>query len=137
MQTAACVRLEAESSGRRANLAVVGPGHPHSEIMTIPLSARTNSAVEALFDKQNQTLIKEAVVKLFRDDVPFSADETPDGMERVRFSIIKLIYDNKDNWTMAMSFVKTDWHDLFMSAGFGRNANEHNNWYDHVVRSVG
>jgi len=50
-------------------------------------------------------------------------------MERIRFAIMKLISENPKNEEMAFDCAKTDWRDLFVAAGFGYSATEHENWF--------
>ena len=98
--------------------------------MSIPLSARTTAVAEALFDEPMRSHVKHTLLDSVSENIPFCDNETPEGMDRIRFSVMKLANENSDNFAMAVELAQTDWRDLFMAAGFGHDANEHNNWFD-------
>jgi hypothetical protein len=99
----------------------------------IPLSVRTLNLASVLFEEPELTRIKNRLVDEASDSLPFCKDATPEGMERIRYSIMKLIFQNKGNEDIAFHHAKMDWRDLFMAAGFGYSAAEHENWYRQTV----
>jgi hypothetical protein len=64
-------------------------------------------------------------------------DFTPEGMERIRFAILKLIAQNPKNEDIAFNLAQMDWRDLFMAAGFAESATEHENWYAALEQNRG
>ena len=101
--------------------------------MPIMLSTRTNAVADVLFDEPMRSHVKRTLLDSVSENIPFCDDETPEGMDRIRFSIMKLTDENSDNFAMAVELAQTDWRDLFMAAGFGHDANEHNNWFAGIV----
>ena len=64
-------------------------------------------------------------------------DFTPEGLERIRFSVIKLISQNPKNENIAFNHAKMDWRDLFMAAGFGKSGTEHERWFQTLTEING
>lgn len=79
------------------------------------------------------THVQQTLVESVSENIPFCEDSTPEGMDRIRSSVMKLIDENEANFAMAIELARTDWRALFMAAGFGYDANEHNRWFDEVV----
>ncbi|NET40391.1 MAG: hypothetical protein F6K19_52080 [Cyanothece sp. SIO1E1] len=66
--------------------------------MPIPLSTRTNTLAETLFDEPMQSRVKQTLLDSGSENIPFCNNETPEGMDRIRFSVMKLINENGDNF---------------------------------------
>ena len=49
-------------------------------------------------------------------------------MERIRFSVLKLIEGKIDKLISAIELAQIDWRDLLMAAGFGYDTDAHNKW---------
>jgi hypothetical protein len=64
-------------------------------------------------------------------------DFTPEGMERIRFAVLKLIAQNPKNENIAFNHAQMDWRDLFMAAGFAESATEHESWYEALEQTNG
>jgi hypothetical protein len=58
-------------------------------------------------------------------------------MERIRFSILKLIAEHPENEERAFNLAQVDWRDLLMSAGFGHSATEHKKWFQKIMKNKG
>ena len=63
------------------------------------------------------------------DNVPFCEDSTPEDMERIRFSVLKLSAGDLNKLGEAVKLAILDWRDLFVSAGFGYDVDAHQKWY--------
>lgn len=87
-----------------------------------------------LFPGPEGSRISERLVEEAADNIPFHNDSLPEEMDRIRFSILKLISQNPKNEEIAFNHAKLDWRDLFMAAGFGYSATEHERWYDEIIR---
>ena len=59
--------------------------------MTIPLSKRTVRLADALFDEPLLAQLKETLVTSVGDTIPFCKNQTPEGVERIRFAVLKLV----------------------------------------------
>jgi hypothetical protein len=105
--------------------------------MAIPLSDRTLSLIKALFKDPFRSRVINALGTEVSEDTPFCTNETPEGMERIRFAVIKLIHEDWKNFDYALKEAKTDWRDLLMAAGFGYSVDEYNRWYQKVLNGNG
>lgn len=97
--------------------------------MAIPLSDDTRRAAEILLDSAIRSRIEERLVAETSEEIPMWHNFTPEGMERIRFSVIKLIAQNPQNEDIAFNHAKMDWRDLFLAAGFADSATEHERWF--------
>jgi hypothetical protein len=50
-------------------------------------------------------------------------------MERIRFAVLKLATESEAGLDAAVNLANTDWRDLLMSAGFGKDLDAHEKWY--------
>ncbi|MGI9242106.1 MAG: hypothetical protein ACR2RV_15010 [Verrucomicrobiales bacterium] len=97
--------------------------------MPIPLSDDTKRAAEILLDSDTRHRIEKRLVTETSEEIPMWHDFSPEGMERIRFSVIKLIAQNPEDENIAFNHAKMDWRDLFVAAGFGDSATEHERWF--------
>lgn len=101
----------------------------------IPLSRKTEQVLEKSFpDLETRELVADLLVNECGDGVPFCKDSTPEGMERIRFSILKLSTGDLDKLEQAVKLANLDWRDLFMAAGFGHDVNAHQKWYQEMIQ---
>lgn len=105
--------------------------------MALPLSERTTLLIEALFEGSFRQRIISALVNEVGDTIPFCEQETPEGMDRIRFAVIKLIDEDWKNIDYAVKEAQIDWRDLLLAAEFGYSVDEHNRWYDKVTGEKG
>ena len=94
----------------------------------IALSANTEWLVERLFSEDKYTHIKKRLVEEVSDNIPFCENSTPEQMERIRFSVLRLIHEGKRNQNDIIALAQTDARDLFMAAGHGEDTNAHILW---------
>jgi hypothetical protein len=105
--------------------------------MPIPLSDRTKRLTEILLEEPERTRISQRLANEAAEDTPMWHDFSPEGMERIHFSILKLIAQHPNNENIAFNHARYDWRDLFMAAGFGEDINEHDNWCSEILRNEG
>jgi hypothetical protein len=105
--------------------------------MPIPLSNRTKRAAELLLIEPDRSRIEQRLVAETSEDIPMWREFTPEGLERIRFSVLKLIAQGAKNENIAFNHAKMDWRDLFMSAGFAESATEHERWYEKITKEDG
>lgn len=106
-------------------------------MMPIPLSAKTKKAAEILLDDSLRERIEQRLIEETSLDVPMWDDCTPEGLERIRFAVLKLVARNPKNENIAFNHAKMDWRDLFVAAGFAQSATEHDRWYDALQQKQG
>lgn len=102
----------------------------------IELSDKTSRLLDAIFfgDKLKAEL-EVILVKECGNNIPFCKNHSPEQMERIRFSVLKLSEGEFQKFEKAIELAKTDWRDLFMAAGFGYDVEAHNKWYEQTIKS--
>ena len=100
--------------------------------MTIALTNKTDKLVDLLFSEDDRALVVDILFSEAADNIPFCKESTPSGMERIRFSILKLSKGHLDLLENALDLAKTDLRDLFTAAGFGQPG-DHLIWYNELV----
>ncbi len=101
--------------------------------MPIPLSDRTTRLAQALFEEPLRTRVVDALVESVSENIPFCEDRDAEGMERIRFAVMKLIHEDEKNFSQALDLARIDWRDLFMSAGFGHDTEAHRHWFRKIA----
>lgn len=100
----------------------------------VSLSSRTEKLLEKVFlEEKTRELAKFRLVHECGNNIPDCEHSSPEQMERIRFSALKLSQGDISKLESAIELAKIDWRDLFMSAGFGKDVNEHNKWYEDKV----
>jgi hypothetical protein len=100
----------------------------------IKLSLRTKKLLETLFpDVETRELVGSILVNECADNIPLIKNSSPEGMERIRFSVLKISAGDLQKFDEAVKLASLDWRDLFMAAGFGHEVDAHNKWYEETV----
>ena len=100
----------------------------------IALSRKTEQVLEKSFpDMETRELVADILVNECGDGIPFCEDSSPEEMERIRFSVLKLSAGDLDKLEEAVKLANLDWRDLFMSAGFGYDVDAHRAWYAEAI----
>ena len=71
------------------------------------------------------------------EEIPMWHKFTPEGLERIRFSVLKLSAPNPKNENLAFNQAKMDSRNLFKAAGFGASATEHETRYKKITAKKG
>lgn len=100
----------------------------------VPISPRTGRIAEELFRDPDRTRILKRLQLEASRNVPFHGNSTPTELERIRFAILKLIHQHPANEDHAFKLAKEDWRDLYMAAGFGYSATEHERWFEQIIK---
>ncbi len=106
----------------------------------LPLSPKTETLIAVVFRDQShdhQRHIAQLLQKEVGQNLPFCDSHTSEGMERLRFAVIRLIAERGLTEAMAIDLAKRDWRDLLMFADFGYDAHAHVGWYYDVIRRPG
>lgn len=69
------------------------------------------------------------------DTLPLCSHGTPEDFERIRFAAIKVSEGNLRKLREGIALAAIDWRDLLVNAGFGFRVDEHERWFDDVMRS--
>lgn len=97
--------------------------------MPIPLSTRCLKVVERLFDEPRRSHIARRLVEEVSENIPFCDKHKPEDMDRIRFSIMKLLTEPGEDEDSVFELARIDWRDLFTAAGF-HSTTAHFEWYE-------
>ena len=94
----------------------------------IELSSRTIETIDEMFSYSDAVLAKELLAYRCGDNVPGCKGHTPEQMDRIRLSALKVSGGVYTELKKAVELACIDWRDLFMAAGFGHDAEAHLKW---------
>ncbi|HEV2398590.1 MAG TPA: hypothetical protein VGS27_16720 [Candidatus Sulfotelmatobacter sp.] len=92
------------------------------------LSEATWEKVRALFPPTKHEEVAALLQNQCGNNLPFLGTETPEGLERFRFAVLKLSQGRMDKLRDAVKLANTDWRDLLVAAGFADSADSHKHW---------
>ena len=96
--------------------------------MSTDLSDGTRERLAALFDESR----REEVAELLRDECaggPLGLDDdTPEGLERIRYAVMKLSAGDFQTLRDEVLAAQLDWRDVLVAAGFGDDPEAHRAW---------
>ncbi|HEX7025644.1 MAG TPA: hypothetical protein VF268_00240 [Gammaproteobacteria bacterium] len=92
------------------------------------LSNKVKFAISALFDECEAKEVERLLIEQCSNNVPGCSDWSKESLERVWLSVLKISNGSIEKLHGAISQANTDYRDLFMSAGFGYDAEAHKNW---------
>ena len=98
------------------------------------LTDRTIAVVRKLFPVECEVEVEDLLKYECADNLPLWVDETPEGLERIRFAVLKLSGGAVGGLVEAIEIAQTDWRDSLIGAGFGRNITEHERWADEYLK---
>lgn len=102
----------------------------------LDLSERTEALLTKIFpDLASRSEVTELLIKECGNNVPFCDEFSPEDMERIRFSVLKLCNGDVRKLPDAIELANFDWRDLFMAAGFGDDVDAHKSWYADTIKS--
>ncbi len=103
-------------------------------IMSIPLSENTEFLLQNLFSPEFASRIGQALLDQVSENIPFCDETNSIEMERIRFSVIRLIHNDPNHFKDAIELACRDWRDLFLAAGFGEPT-DHLDWFNSIRKS--
>jgi len=102
----------------------------------IDLSDRTRQLIDVFFSDK----IREEAIFFLQNEcaenLPLGKMDTPEGIERIRFAVIKISNGDIDVLGKAIGLVSADWRNVLMGADFGYDVEAHNKWADSVLERV-
>jgi hypothetical protein len=96
--------------------------------MSVPLSDATIAHVARLFAEQDRAHVERQLESGCAENLPLVHDPTPEGLERLRFAVLKLSGGRMDRLEEALLLAQVDWRDLLVTAGFGNDVDAHRKW---------
>jgi hypothetical protein len=101
----------------------------------IALSTYTERLTNHLFPAAVATRIRKRLLEEVSENISSCGNESPRGMERIRFSVIRLIYEGNMNEDDIFRLAYIDWRDLFMAADHG-HTEAHKNWAKRIIKQA-
>ena len=98
----------------------------------IELSGDTKCLIEVLLPPANRERITKRILDEVSENIPFCADSTPETMERIRFSVIRLLHEGQMAEDDVFTLAYVDWRDLFMAAGHA-GVDDHEKWAQDIL----
>ncbi len=90
------------------------------------LSGRTENLVARMFpDEHVRATVRDRLMSECGNGIPFCENSSPEGLERIRFAVLKLSNGDLEKLTRAIKLANEDWRDLFMAADFGHDVQAH------------
>ena len=96
--------------------------------MAVDLTPRTQAVVAHLFDPDRTLLVEQLLVDECRDNLPLYKPATPEGLERIRFAVLKIRHGDQDKLLEAILLARRDWRDVLVWAGFANDLEAHSAW---------
>ena len=94
----------------------------------VPLSPPTKQRLAALVCASEQEAAAVLLVERCGSNLPFFEAATAEGLERVRFAVLKLSKGNLVQMRECVRLAETDWRDLLVAAGFADDPEAHLRW---------
>jgi len=96
--------------------------------MGVDLTPRTRDVIAHLFPPEKVPFIEQLLVDECGDNLPLCKPTTPEGLERVRFAVLKISNGDEDKLLEAVLLARRDWRDVLVWANFANNLDAHNQW---------
>jgi len=96
--------------------------------MTVDLTARTREVVAHLFSPAAAPIVEQLLMDECGDNLPLYKPTTPEGLERVRFAVLKIGNGDQDKLLEAILLARRDWRDVLVWAGFANDLEAHTQW---------
>ena len=94
----------------------------------LALSPRTRWYLNRLFDPDEAAEVAEILINECGNNLPLCKKETPAGMDRIRFAVLKLSRGDLDRLVKWVELAKKDWRDVLMAAESGDDTEAHKRW---------
>jgi len=92
------------------------------------LSESTKKLVHVLYESREALEMCDILENECGTEALSSEGWSPSQMERIRFSVLKLVKENRMEIDSAVELAQKDWRDLLMSAGFSADTTAHEKW---------
>jgi hypothetical protein len=92
------------------------------------LSPATCQLILRIFSSQDQAEVAHVLANECADNLTFLENQDENGLEPVRFAILKLSRGNIAEFRWWANLARVDWRDLLTAAGFGGSPTAHEEW---------
>ena len=94
-----------------------------------PLSPETQRRLDVLFVGPARRVAGDLLVTQCGGNLPLWSATDPAGLERIRFAALKLSNGDLAELRRAVDIAQSDWRDVLVTAGFGRDPRAHERWF--------
>jgi hypothetical protein len=95
----------------------------------ILLSPDTERRLDALFVGADRHTAATLLVARCGANLPLWIPADPEGLERIRFAVLKLSGGDLGKLQEAVRIAQIDWRDVLVAAGFGHDPRAHEGWW--------
>jgi hypothetical protein len=81
-----------------------------------------------MFMEPERQAVAHLLVTECGDNLPLWHDKDPQGLERIRFAVLKLSNGSMPECARAVQIAQKDWRDVLVAAGFGHDIRAHLTW---------
>ena len=99
----------------------------------IELSSNTKRLLNVVIPAESREKITNRLIEEVSENIPFQENNNPIGMERIRFSILRLMTEGKMEEDEVFELAYIDWRDLFVAAG-NEIPGEHEKWANQAIK---
>lgn len=96
--------------------------------MTIPLTPRTYEHIASLFGGDLREPVAQRLQAECGENLPLWHDKTPEGLERIRFAVLKLSAGELGRLDVYIREAQLDWRDVLVAADFADDVKAHLKW---------
>ena len=94
----------------------------------VELSHATIERLKLLFESTTYERAAEILREQCADNLPLWRAATPEGLERIRFAVLKLCKGEVQGLERAVHDAQVDWRDVLVAAGFAEDVHAHRKW---------
>jgi len=94
----------------------------------IELSNETKECIDIMFSKELRKRVGDLLREECGNNLPFCENQDEQGMERIRFAVLRLSHGDMDELGEAIHLAKTDWRDLLVAGGLEKDPEAHKKW---------
>lgn len=92
------------------------------------LSSDAEERIERMFSPEQREEVSRTLIDECGNNLPFCKGLSPEALDRLRFSVLKLSEGDMPKLRKAMELAKQDWRDLLVAAGFANDVTAHRRW---------
>ncbi len=94
----------------------------------VSLSPGTVRRIAALFPEAERDGVAALLTTECGDNLPFVDASGAEGIERIRYAVLKIGNGSLDRLLLALGLARRDWRDALVGAGFAEDVRAHLHW---------
>lgn len=100
----------------------------------VALTANTLWLIERMFPSELCASVVALLEAECGSGLPIMGEATPEGLERVRFAVLKLSKGSTTELAREVALAKIDWRDVLVAADFATDVHAHQVWLREQIR---